>query len=107
MKKSATPNAQQSRPTSAAKPMAASKPKEVASDIKASSPKAPRASSKIGTLIELLRGKKGASIDQLVKATGWQAHSVRGALSGTIKKKMGLKVLSEKNEQGRIYRVVG
>ena len=55
----------------------------------------------------MLREKRGASIDQLVKATGWQKHSVRGAISGTVKKKLGLKVISEKTDDGRIYRIVG
>ena len=49
----------------------------------------------------------GASLDQLRKATGWQAHSVRGFLSGTLKKKMGLRVASSKVKDGqRTYRIV-
>ena len=39
-------------------------------------------------------------------ATGWQAHSVRGAISGSIKKALGLEVLSEKTDAGRVYRIV-
>jgi hypothetical protein len=60
---------------------------------------------KIATIIMLLRGAKGASIEDLMKATGWQAHSVRGALSGAIKKKLGLKVLSDKSNGVRAYRI--
>jgi hypothetical protein len=49
----------------------------------------------------------GASLQQLRKATGWQAHSVRGFLSGTLKKKMGLRVTSTKPQDGeRTYRIV-
>jgi len=56
--------------------------------------------------MELLKRPDGASLQQLQKATGWQAHSVRGFLSGTLKKKMGLRVNSAKLQDGRrTYRV--
>ena len=42
----------------------------------------------------------GATLKQLMKATGWQAHSVRGFLSGTLSKKMGLKIASSKTNEG-------
>ncbi len=68
----------------------------------------PRAGTKQATLIDLLKRKTGATIADLVKATGWQPHSVRGAISGTLKKKLGLKVTSEQIEKrGRVYRIVG
>jgi hypothetical protein len=67
-----------------------------------------RAGTKLALLIDLLKRKDGASIDEIVAATEWQAHSVRGAISGSVKKKLGLAVISEKNEeQGRVYRIVG
>jgi len=48
----------------------------------------------------------GATIDELVEATGWQAHSARAAISHILKKKMGLTVISEKVDgRGRVYRV--
>jgi len=55
----------------------------------------------------MLRRPKGASIADLCKATGWQAHSLRGAMSATIKKKLGLKVTSAKIDSVRFYRVTG
>ncbi len=68
----------------------------------------PRAGTKQATLIDLLKRKTGATIADLVKATGWQSHSVRGAISGTLKKKLGLTVTSEPIEKrGRVYRIVG
>jgi hypothetical protein len=58
------------------------------------------------TLLSLLGRPQGATIADMAEATGWQAHSVRGALSGIIGKKLGLKVVSEKlPERGRVYRV--
>lgn len=69
-------------------------------------PKRIAARGKIGTIVKLLSKPKGASIVELCAATGWQSHSVRGALSGTIKKKLGLPLLSEKTDKGRIYRIV-
>jgi hypothetical protein len=58
------------------------------------------------TLLGLLRRPEGATIADLTEATGWQAHSVRGALSGIIGKKLGLKVVSEKEaDRGRVYRL--
>ncbi len=70
-------------------------------------PAAVRPGTKQALLIDLLKRKKGATIDEAVEATGWQPHSVRGAISGTLKKKLGLKVTSEKPGDGRRrYRIV-
>ena len=67
-----------------------------------------RPKTKQANLIAQMQCKDGATVDELVKVTGWQAHSVRGAISGTLKKKLGLSVTSEKIEgRGRVYRVVG
>ncbi len=57
-------------------------------------------------LIALLRRAKGASIAELAKASNWQAHSVRGFLSGTLKKKQGLAIASTREEgKDRRYHV--
>ena len=70
------------------------------------SPAAVRPGTKQALLIDLLKRKKGATIDEAVAATGWQPHSVRGAISGTLKKKLGLAVTSEKPGDGpRRYRI--
>jgi hypothetical protein len=53
----------------------------------------------------MLRRPNGVSIGGLSKATSWQVHSVRGAMSGTIKKKHGLNVTSEKKGMVRLYRI--
>jgi hypothetical protein len=57
-------------------------------------------------MINMLRRREGATLAQLGKAFGWQPHSVRGALSGSLKKKLKLKVVSERPEGGeRVYRI--
>ena len=72
------------------------------------SPAAVRPGTKQALLIDLLKRKKGATIDEAVEATGWQPHSVRGAISGTLKKKLGLAVTSERvGNRGRVYRIAG
>jgi hypothetical protein len=61
---------------------------------------------KTAKILALLKRPGGASLKQLRKATGWQAHSVRGFLSGTLKKKMGLRVASAKLQGQRTYRII-
>ena len=60
---------------------------------------------KIGLLVSLLRQTEGATIDAMMSATGWQAHSIRGAISGSVKKALGLNVQSEQTDVGRVYRI--
>ncbi len=64
-----------------------------------------RDDTKLARLIVLLRRREGATLAEMVEATGWQTHSVRGCLSGTLKKKMDLAVASEMAEGRRIYRL--
>ncbi len=65
-----------------------------------------RAGTKQAQLIAMLRRPEGASIDEIIAATGWQAHTVRGAIAGALKKKLGLTVTSEKGAgRGRVYRI--
>ena len=74
-----------------------SKPSKVAAKV---------VSSKVDTIIALLRRKQGVDLKELTKATGWQPHSVRGALSGTVKKKLGLPITSEKVDGRHVYRLL-
>ena len=65
-----------------------------------------RAGTKQAKLIEMLRAENGATVAEITEATGWQAHTIRGAISGTLKKKLGLEVTSEKIDgRGRVYKL--
>jgi len=66
-----------------------------------------RTGSKQAKLIMLLERPAGATIEEMVKATGWQQHSVRGMMSGVLKKRLGLNIGSEQEERGRVYRIAG
>ena len=59
---------------------------------------------KLGAMLSLLLRSEGATLADMQNATGWQAHSVRGAMSGAIKKKLGFEISSDKTEAGRVYR---
>jgi hypothetical protein len=56
-------------------------------------------------IIAMLRTPAGATIASLVIATEWQQHSVRGFLAGVVRKKLGLNLVSEKTDMGRVYRI--
>jgi hypothetical protein len=63
--------------------------------------------SKTDLVLKKLRSAKGATIAQLTEVTAWQGHSVRGFLSATVKKKLGLNLVSEVGKDGaRRYRVI-
>src|ERR1700730_2936190 len=61
--------------------------------------------SKQDEVIAMLRRPEGATVHEVVSATGWQRHTVRGVFSETLKKKHGLTLASAKEERGRVYRI--
>jgi hypothetical protein len=62
--------------------------------------------SKQDELIAMLRRPQGVTVDEVAGGMGWQRHTVRGIFSGTLKKKLGLTLVTAKEERGRVYRIV-
>jgi hypothetical protein len=96
-------------PAAAEAPKKRGRPKKAAATSTSAPTAAPpktRADTKQAQVIAMLRRKQGATIAQIVAATGWQPHTIRGAFAGALKKKLGLTVTSEKVEgKDRIYRI--
>ena len=66
----------------------------------------PKRITKQSILIDMLQTGSGASIEELTKATGWQPHTVRGAISNVLRKKLGLNVVNEQSFSGKqVYRI--
>jgi len=70
-----------------------------------SSKSAVRTDTKHGRIIAMLRAPAGTTIAAIVATTEWQQHSVRGFLAGVVRKKLGLNLVSEQTDKGRVYRV--
>ena len=82
-----------------------SKPASRKRSAPASSGPAARSDTKHARIIAMLRTPAGATIGSLVTATQWQQHSVRGFLAGIVRKKLGLNLVSEQTDKGRVYRI--
>jgi len=96
------------RAATSAKPAKKAKAAKKARPAKKPRPAASARSNKKAEGIAMMKRAKGATITEIVKATGWQKHTVRGFISGTLGKKMGLTVASEKGEDGeRRYSIKG
>jgi hypothetical protein len=65
-----------------------------------------RTGTKQARMIDLMKRPEGATVEQIAKETGWQHHTIRGAISGALKKKLGLKVEATKEDGGTVYRIV-
>jgi hypothetical protein len=91
---------------------------QAATDAEPSARPTPRTGTKQAQMIEMLKRPEGATVEQIAAATGWQHHTIRGAISGALKKKMGLTVEASRNREvgpdktaarGRstVYRIIG
>jgi Protein of unknown function (DUF3489) len=65
-----------------------------------------RTGTKNAQVVAMLQDRAGTTIAAIMAATGWQQHSVRGFLAGVVRKKLGLNLMSEPGESGRVYRII-
>jgi hypothetical protein len=97
------PKSKPKAPRSAARKTSKSKPRARAVAL---SPKTTaRSDTKHARIITMLRAPAGATLASIITATEWQPHSVRGFLAGVVRKKLGLNLVSEQTDKGRIYRI--
>ncbi len=82
-----------------------SKGKSRARSAAAASKSAVRPDTKHARIITMLRARAGTTIAAIMAATEWQQHSVRGFFAGVIRKKLGLNLVSEQTDKGRVYRI--
>jgi len=97
-------------PAPASAPDGAATPAEgEAADSKPAGRPTPRAGTKQATMVEMLRRPEGATVEQIAEVTGWQKHTIRGAISGALKKKLGLTVEAARGAKGSstVYRITG
>ena len=100
------PRVAPSKPRSRSKTAPAKKASKASKKPTSGKAEGARKGSKTAKVLDLLKRAGGVTLKELMKATGWQPHSVRGFLSGAVGKKMGLKVTSTKGEDGeRSYSV--
>jgi hypothetical protein len=95
------------KPKAATRPIArkTAKPASPNRSTPESSKSPSRSATKRERIIAMLRTSAGATIASLVTATEWQQHSVRGFLAGVVRKKLGLNLVSEQTDKGRVYRI--
>src|ERR1700736_839363 len=86
--------------------VAAARRKKTRDEAPQRSAKPNRGASKQARVIEMVRRRQGANVATIIKATGWQPHSVRGFLAGVVRNKLGLTLVSEKAGEQRVYRIV-
>src|SRR5258707_6229747 len=95
--KSKAPTRSAARTTSKSKPRSRSAP--------SSSKTVTRPDTKHARILAMLRAPTGATLTAIMTATEWQQHSVRGFLAGVVRKKLGLNLVSESTDNGRVYRI--
>jgi hypothetical protein len=96
--------ASRSRPVKTAKRNPLKRPVPVAAI--SETPAKTRAGTKNAQVVAMLQDRTGTTIAAIMAATGWQQHSVRGFLAGVVRKKLGLNLVSDLGDSGRVYRII-
>ena len=93
-----------SRPAKTAKRKSSKRPAPV--DAVSRTPAKMRAGTKHAQVVAMLQDRAGTTVAAIMAATGWQQHTVRGFLAGVVRKKLGLNLVSEPGDSGRVYRII-
>jgi len=102
--KSRLKTASRSRPVKTAKRKPSKRPVPVAAI--SGTPAKTGAGTKNAQVVAMLQDRTGTTIAAIMAATGWQQHSVRGFLAGVVRKKLGLNLVSDLGDSGRVYRII-
>jgi hypothetical protein len=112
-KKARSPKAEQPRVRNAVKPLTTRSREAVSQSSPSKRPSSQalvrqpvRGSTKLTTVLAMLREPNGTTIAAIMKATGWQQHSVRGFLAGVVKKRLALDLISAMEGDQRLYRIL-
>src|SRR5260370_29075291 len=100
-----TKSKSKAKATSRSGPRKTSKPKSRTRSVPASAKPATQPGTKHARILAMLRTPTGTTIAAIMTATEWQQHSVRGFLAGVVRKKLGLNLVSEQTDKGRVYRI--
>ena len=100
-----TKSKSKAKATSRSGPRKMSKPMSSTRSVPSSAMPATQPDTKHARILVMLRTPAGATIAAIMTATEWQQHSVRGFLAGVVRKKLGLNLVSEQTDKGRVYRI--
>jgi hypothetical protein len=100
-----TKSKSKAKATSRSGPRKTSKPKSRTRSVPSSAKPATQPGTKHARILAMLRTPAGTTIAAIMTATEWQQHSVRGFLAGVVRKKLGLNLVSEQTDKGRVYRI--
>ena len=100
-----TKSKSKAKATSRSGPRKTSKPKSRTRSVPSSAKPATQPGTKHARILAMLRAPAGTTVAAIMTGTDWQQHSVRGFLAGVVRKTLGLNLVSEQTDKGRVYRI--